>query len=64
MGGTRGDSGKVEYILTKLETRIAKSRTFLVKVKTHRGEPLNEAADDQFFCSSLPVFLGGIDCVI
>jgi ribonuclease HI len=46
MGGTRGDSGKVEYILTKLETRIAKSRTFLVKVKTHRGEPLNEGADD------------------
>ena len=47
MGGTRGDSGKVEYILTKLEARIAaKSRTFLVKVKTHRGEPLNEGADD------------------
>jgi hypothetical protein len=24
----------------------AKSRTFLVKVKDHRGKPLNEGADD------------------
>ena len=31
----------------KLVTRIsAKSRTFLVKAKAHRGEPLNEGADD------------------
>ncbi len=37
----------LEYILTKLAARIAaKSRTFLVKVKTHRGGPLNEGADD------------------
>ncbi len=37
----------LEYILTKLAARIAaKSRTFLVKVKAHRGEPLNEGADD------------------
>ena len=36
-----------EYILAKLATRIeTKSRTFLVKVKAHRGEPLNEGADD------------------
>jgi ribonuclease HI len=33
--------------LAKLAARIeAKSRTFLVKVKAHRGEPLNEGADD------------------
>jgi len=32
----------------KLEARILpKSRTFLVKVKAHRGEPLNEGADDR-----------------
>jgi ribonuclease HI len=32
---------------TKLAARIAaNSRTFLVKVKAHRGEPLNEGADD------------------
>jgi ribonuclease HI len=38
----------LEYILTKLAERIAaKSRTFLVKVKPHRGEPLNEGADDR-----------------
>ena len=37
----------MEYILSKLAARIAaKSRTFLVKVKAHRGEPLNEGADD------------------
>ena len=33
--------------MAKLAARIeAKSRTFLVKVKAHRGEPLNEGADD------------------
>jgi len=33
--------------LAKLTARIvAKSRTFLIKVKTHRGELLNEGADD------------------
>jgi ribonuclease HI len=37
----------LEYILAKLAARIAaKSRTFLVKLKAHRGEPLNEGADD------------------
>jgi ribonuclease HI len=37
----------LEYILAKLAERIeAKSRTFLIKVKAHRGEPLNEGADD------------------
>jgi ribonuclease HI len=37
----------LEYILTKLAVRItAKSRTFLVKVKVHRGDPLNEGVDD------------------
>jgi len=37
----------VRICLAKLAARIsAKSRTFLVKVKTHRGEPLNEGADD------------------
>jgi ribonuclease HI len=41
------DADILEYILTKLTARItAKSRTFLVKVKTHRGDPLNEGADD------------------
>ncbi len=37
----------LEYILAKLEARIvAKSRTFLIKVKAHRREPLNEGEDD------------------
>ena len=49
MGGARGEASLVntvdadilEYILAKLAARIpAKSRTFLVKVKAHRGEPL------------------------
>jgi hypothetical protein len=41
------DADILEYILTKLAARIpAKSRTFLVKVKAHRGEPLYEGADD------------------
>jgi hypothetical protein len=41
------DADILEYILVKLAARIAaKSRTFLVKVKTHRREPLNEGADD------------------
>ena len=55
MGGQGGkaslpntaDADILEYILVKLAARIvAKVRTFLVKVKTHRGEPLNEGADD------------------
>ncbi len=41
------DTDILEYILAKLAARIGtKSRTFLVKVKVHRGEPLNEGADD------------------
>jgi hypothetical protein len=45
--GNTADADILEYILTKLAARIAaKSRTFLVKVKAHRGEPLNEGADD------------------
>ncbi len=41
------DADILEYILAKLAARIAaNSRTFLVKVKAHRGEPLNEGADD------------------
>ena len=40
------DADILEYILAKLAARnqriAAKSRTFVVKVKTHRGEPLNE----------------------
>ncbi len=41
------DADILEYILVKLTTRITtKVRTFLVKVKTHRGEPLNVGADD------------------
>ena len=56
MGGARGevslvntvDADILEYILAKLAVRIpAKSRTFLVKVKAHRGEPLNEGTDDK-----------------
>ena len=36
-----------EYILVKMTTRITTEvRTFLVKVKSHRGDPLNEGADD------------------
>jgi hypothetical protein len=55
MGGQGGktslpntaDTDILEYILVKLAARIVvKVRTFLVKVKTHRGEPLNEGADD------------------
>ena len=42
------DADILEYILAKLAARIgAKSRTFLIKVKAHRGEPLNEGADDR-----------------
>ncbi len=45
--GNTVDVDILEYILSKLSTRIqAKSRTFLVKVKAHRGKPLNEGADD------------------
>ena len=45
--GNMADADLLEYILAKLAARIAdESRTFLVKVKAHRGEPLNEGADD------------------
>jgi hypothetical protein len=38
---------RYSHILSKLRARIvAKARTFLVKIKAHRGEPLNERADD------------------
>jgi ribonuclease HI len=41
------DADILEYIVTKLSGRIAaKVRIFLGKVKTHRGEPLNEESDD------------------
>ncbi len=41
------DADVLEYIWTKLTARIAAgSRTFLIKVKVHRGEPLNEGSDD------------------
>ncbi len=37
----------LEFIISKLQARIAaKASTFLVKIKAHRGEPLNERADD------------------
>ena len=41
------DADILEYILTKRAVRItAKARTFLVNVKAHKGETLNEGADD------------------
>ncbi len=41
------DADILEYILVKLVARIAaKDRTFLVKVKGHRGEPLNVGTHD------------------
>ena len=41
------DADILEYILSDLAKRImTKARTFLMKVKTHRGEPLNEGTDD------------------
>jgi hypothetical protein len=41
------DADILVYILSKIEARIvSKSRTFQVKVKEHRGGPLNEGADD------------------
>ena len=37
----------LEYILVKVEARIAaKTSTFLVKVKAHRGDPLYEETND------------------
>ena len=45
--GNTTDTDILEYILAKLEARIeVKSRTFLVKVKAHRVDPLNEGEDD------------------
>ena len=45
------DTDILEYILGKLAARIAaKARTFLVKVKEHRRESLNEGADDLVWC--------------
>ena len=55
MGGARredlpsqhGGCRQLRVYSAKLAARIeAKSRTFLIKVKAHRGEPLNEGADD------------------
>lgn len=41
------DADILEFIIGKLRARIAaNARTFLVKIKAHRGEPLNERADD------------------
>ena len=41
------DADILEFILGKFVARIAaKTRTFPVKVKAHREEPLNEGADD------------------
>ena len=41
------DADILEYILAKLVARIAtQTRTFLVKVKSQRGDPLNEETDD------------------
>ena len=41
------DADILEFIIGKLWARItANVRTFLVKIKTHRGEPINERADD------------------
>ena len=37
----------LEYILAKIAARIAaKARTFLVKVKAHRGEPLDKEGEN------------------
>ncbi len=41
------DTDILEYILGEIVGRIeSKVRTFLVKVKAHSGEPLNEGTDD------------------
>ena len=41
------DADILQYILEKVAARIeAKVRTFLDKTKDHRGESLNEGADD------------------
>ena len=41
------DAVILEFIIGKLRTRIAaNARTFLVKIKAHRDESLNERADD------------------
>ncbi len=41
------DDDILEFIIGKLRPRIAVNvRTFLVKIKTHRGESLNERVDD------------------
>ena len=41
------DADILEYIIGKLRSRIiAKAKTFLIKIKTHRLEPLNEKVDD------------------
>jgi hypothetical protein len=42
-----GDADILEFIIGKLRSRIAaNARTFLVKIKSHRGDPLNERTDD------------------
>jgi ribonuclease HI len=41
------DADVLGFVIIKVRARIAaKARTFLVKIKAHRGEPLNERADD------------------
>ncbi len=41
------DADILEFIVGKLRSRIAaNAKTFLVKIKAHRGEPLNERVDD------------------
>ena len=41
------DDDILEYILNKLRTKEeAKAKTFLIKVKAHRGEPVTERTDD------------------
>ena len=41
------DDDILEYILNMLRTKVeVKVRTFLIKVKSHGGEPVNERADD------------------
>ena len=41
------DANILDFIIGKLRARITtNARRFLVKIKTHRGDPLNERGDD------------------
>ena len=43
----KADADILEFIIGKLRARIAaNARTFLVKIKEHRVDPLNERVDD------------------